>query len=164
LEQASTPPINIMNDLTSTSRGINGFGSTDGNQTPTKMHKIPPPNFTFDPIISPSIPTNTTASAMKLFSDIQTTFEQPYNINLSFSPYDNHYHCTIKIRASDNDKYYSLSIVTCPNQNIPKLIDCKSGTSSICIPRWQSELKGAYITYINDTPINNMDDVNNIFE
>ncbi len=115
LEQASTPPISIVNDLTTTSRGSNGFGSTDTAKIPNKMHKIPPPNFNLDPIIPSFSPTNTTAAAAKLFSDIQTTFEQPYNINLDFSPYDNHCHRTIKIRAGDDDKYYSLSIIPCPH-------------------------------------------------
>jgi hypothetical protein len=164
LEEVSTPPINIVNNLISTSRGTNGFSSTGNIMTPKKMHKIPPANFIFNPIISPSIPTNTMTVAAKLFLDIQTTFEQPYNVNLSFPPYANHCHHTIKIRVSDKDKYYGLSIIICPNRNIPKLIKCKTGTSSICIPRWCSELRDTHITFINDTPIHSMNDINNIFE
>jgi deoxyuridine 5'-triphosphate nucleotidohydrolase len=164
LEQVSTPPANIVNELSQTTRGKNGFGSTDKSTIENKMHKIPPPNFNFDPIISESTPRNTTAAAAKLFSDIQTTFEQPYNINLSFSPYDNHCHRNVKIRAGDIDQYYGLKIVLCPDRNIPQLKECKPGTSSIRIPRWRSELRDAYITYINDTPIHNMDDLNNIFQ
>ena len=169
LENASMPPVNVVNDLVTTSRGNNGFGSTEHTPTQsifiptTKVDKLPTPqNYQF-PSIPNDISTNTAAAA-KLFSDIQTTFERPYDINLSHDPYDNHTSRTVHIKASDDDKHYGLNIILCPNRNIPKLIDCKPGTSSIRIPKWRSELRQAYITHINGEHINSMNDIDKIFK
>ena len=167
LENASTPPVNVVNDLVTTSRGTNGFGSTDPLTThpiylpTTKVDKLPTPQI-FKP---PPIPTfnSNSAAAAKLFSDIQTTFERPHNIALSHDPYDNHTSRTINIKATDDDTFYGLNIVLCPKRNIPKLIDCKPGTSSIRIPKWRSELRNAYITHINGQHTNTMADIKTIF-
>ena len=168
LEQASTPPVNVVNDLVTTSRGTNGFGSTDTPSThpiylpTTKVDKLPL-SQNFIPPILPTPHPNSAAAAAKLFSDIQTTFESPHNISISHDPYDNHTSRTINIKATDDDKFFGLNIAPCPNRNIPQLIDCKPGTSSIRIPKWRSELRLAYITHINGQHVHSMNDIVNIF-
>ena len=174
LEQATTLPINVVNDLVTTTRGNQGFGSTDTPQStdtsttaihlpPVKVSKLPPPN---NLPISSSLPMSfetSTAAAAKLFSDIQTTFESPFDLNLDLSPYDNHTHRYIDIRASDEHPYYGLNIIRCPTRGLPMLVDCKPGTSSMRIPRWRSELRNAYVTYVNDTSVKSMADIDHIF-
>jgi dUTP pyrophosphatase len=97
LENASTPPAEVVNDLIRTERGTQGFGSTEIRSKsihfPIKqIAKLPSPKNPVVPIYEPTdIPTHHshTAAAAKLFSDIQTTFEPSYDINLNTNPYDN---------------------------------------------------------------------------
>jgi dUTP pyrophosphatase len=169
LENAITPPINVVNDLVATTRGDNGFGSTDMETTTSPMTKLP---IVITDKLSPHIPaslpffepkTTNHAAAARLFSDIQTTFDRPFDLHLSHDPYDNHTSRKVTIRPTDTDDYYGLNIVTCDIRNIPKLVDCKAGTSSIRIPRWRSELRDAYIIHINGTIIHNMTDIQSCF-
>ena len=80
LEQASVPPINMVNTLVPTERGKASFGSTDEIDKPHTVHvpnaKVPKlPSASKMPLIPiPTISPNMAAAA-KLFSDIQTTFE-----------------------------------------------------------------------------------------
>lgn len=168
LEKASVPPINVVNTLVPTERGKAGFGSTDTKSLSEVVHvpiakvpKIPSaanmPSLPIPTTIAPSA-----AAAAKLFSDIQTTFERPFDIHLSHDPYDNHTSRTVNIRATDDDKYYGLNISMCTNRNLPQLIDCKPGSSAIRIPKWRSELRLAYITHINGEPTNTMYDIDKI--
>ena len=167
LKHASVPPINVVNTLVPTERGKDGFGSTD--QTATKTIHIPittVPKLPSVPNMQPAPLSNispNTAAAAKLFSDIQTTFERPYNIHLSDDPYDNHTSRMIDIKATDDDAFYGLNIISCPDRNIPMLIDCKPGTSAIRIPKWRSQLRRAYITHINGEQTNSIDDIRSIF-
>ena len=41
-------------------------------------------------------------------------------------------------------------------RQLPKLLDCKKGSSAIRIPCWRSELRYSYVTTINDKPITSM--------
>jgi dUTP pyrophosphatase len=171
LENASTPPAQVVNDLVRTERGTQGFGSTETRSKsihfPIKeIIKLPPPANPAVPSYEPTdMPTHHshTAAAAKLFSDIQTTFEPSYNINLNNNPYDNRTHRMLHIKPMDKDKFYGLDIQECNQRSLPKLIGCKPGTSAMRIPRWRSELRNSYITHIDNEQVNNMEDINKIF-
>lgn len=105
-----------------------------------------------------------TSSILKLYSDIQTTFETPYDIHISHDPYDNHTHRILNIHPSDIDPYFGLNIQICTKRDLPILVDCKRGTSAMKIQKWKSELRNAYITSINDTPIHSINDIKTQFE
>jgi deoxyuridine 5'-triphosphate nucleotidohydrolase len=171
LEQATTLPIKVVNDLVTTERGNQGFGSTDNTITHTEI-QLPVPKISkypisktipLPPIIPHALPQSTTASAAKLFSDIQTTFEQPFDIKLDTCPYDNYTHRIVDIRASDDDPFYGLNIIACPDRQIPLLLDCKPGSSSMRIPKWRSELRKSYITHVNNIKVETMKDLSTIF-
>ena len=167
LENASTPPIHVVPNLDTTQRASQSFGSTerrtaiDLTKPLQKVDKIPPS------IILPTIPNvyeNNAAAAATLFSDIQTTFERPNDIILSHDPYDNHTHRILNIKISDTDPMFGLNIINCPLRGLPKLVDCKPGTSAIRIPKWRSELRDAYITHVDNVPTNSLSDISRQFQ
>ena len=80
LEQAATPDITPLDKLDTTSRGENGFGSSDTVSSP----QIPIP-FELD-----ENPTSSTATAAKIQADLQIALEEPYKLHISYDPYDNH--------------------------------------------------------------------------
>jgi deoxyuridine 5'-triphosphate nucleotidohydrolase len=204
LEKASIPPVQIVDNLTTTTRDQNGFGSTEvieerqqqttskndeqseqpdtheqpiesttpidtesatkTTESPIKDHNIVItskfPNWN-PPQIHPSVTTHVpqTAAAAKLFADIQTTFEQPFAINLSYDPFDNHTHRNLDIRKTDSDPYLGLVLSLCPDRQLPMLIDCKKGTSAARLQRWRRELRQGYITSINDTHVTSLNEI-----
>ena len=182
LEQATIADSKVVDSLSPTTRDTNGFGSSDAITTPTTTNINPPAVPLKAPIIfdiidelpirkslHPQLPTspipnlfhtnNSTAAAAKLFTDIQTTFEAPYAIDLIDNPYDNHTHRIVQIKPSVKHPTLGLVLKMCTDRDRPMLIDCKHGTPAIKIPRWKRELKGAYITYIDDTAVHTIDEI-----
>jgi hypothetical protein len=100
-----------------------------------------------------------TAMAAKLHSDIQTTFDLPYLIDLDASPYNNHTHQIVNIPKSNKHDALGMNIQMCSQQNLQKLIDCKPGTTAMKIIQWRSELKNGYITSFNNFHVNNIKDI-----
>lgn len=194
LEQALTAATTEVKNLTTTERGTAGFGSTDTAPSrpavkapliSTEAPKITPatspiitatpkapiklvdriPQSLYpmpDPI--PAFGKSQSAAAAKLFQDIQVTFEEPYAIHLDNSPYDNHTHRIIDIKKNNKHKTLGLILAQCPHRNLPTLQDCEPSTAAMRIPRWRSELKGAYITSVNDTPVATTDEVENLIQ
>jgi deoxyuridine 5'-triphosphate nucleotidohydrolase len=191
LERAYVANIDIVQELDDTTRGQNGFGSTEANATQdnevtiTDSHpnvdkhnpnpnqeiliskKLPP-----TPITSPllhnhqdqyqfDLTTATTAAAAKLDANIQVTFDMPYDIRLSNDPFDFRTHRIVPIKPSDTDAQLGMILRQCPNKHLPQFLDCKKGSSMMRVQRWRSELRNGYITHINDNEINSIDDIKN---
>jgi len=46
-----------------------------------------------------------------------------------------------------------------PNLGLPRLKQCKKSTPCARIPHWCSELRGAYVTHVNNVPVVTLDSV-----
>jgi deoxyuridine 5'-triphosphate nucleotidohydrolase len=165
LEKAATPETTSVTSLTRTERGQQGFGSTDKVQTRpihTNVHNksknisLPSPRM----IPQQQIPfTTSTAAAAKLNADLNIAFDVPYHMHLSTNPYDNHTSRDIFIKSTDKDPTLGMVIEMCPKRNLPRLIECKKGSSSIRIQRWKRELRNGYITTVNGQAIKTIQDI-----
>jgi hypothetical protein len=51
-----------------------------------------------------------------------------------------------------------MVIDICPNRNLPILLDCKKGSSSVRIQRWKRELRHGYITTVNGIGVTTIQD------
>ena len=157
LERALITDVEEVNELNSTSRQKQGFGSTEKRMTRSMTSRI----VTELPILPKSSPLfdSTTAKAAKLYSDFLTTFENPLNIALTDDIMDNRTHMIVDIKSSDKDPLLGMIIVDKNVFNRPQLTDCKKGGSMIQIPRWRSKLKNGFITHINDIEVTNKNDI-----
>ena len=159
VENASTPEMVKVTDLHHTNRGSSGFGSTDkpgkkpikpvyppNRQPETQDHDLPehrkPPD---------KIPIAAAAAAIKMnkkvLNDLHLSFRMPYDLHLSDSPLDNQTFRTVA--TFGNDSKLGFDLQTCPNFGLPRVKDCKRSTPCAKLPRWRSELRGAYVTSVN---------------
>ena len=185
IERAHTPDVEPVDHLDDTDRGIHGLGSTDHVNTPVSqpstapaLDSVPVHKPTFDIELVQKLPKagttaplhlntwqqyqndlTTVAAAAMLNADVNTTFEMPFNINLSHDIFDYHTHRNIDIRANDNDTLLGMLLEQCSDRQLPQLLDCKRGSSSIRIPRWRSELRNSFITHVNDIPITTIKEI-----
>ena len=67
----------------------------------------------------------------------------------------------IQPRLND-DNMLGMIVDQCQYRHLPKLKDCRPGSSSIRIPKWRSQLRNAYITHVNDISVNNVEDIQRI--
>ena len=74
---------------------------------------------------------HSTAAAASLHADILTTFEMPYEIEMSNDPFDHRTHRIIDIKPTDKDPYLRMILKYCPERQLPQLKDCKKGSSAI---------------------------------
>ena len=150
VEKIETPTVQVVNELSVTARGKNGFGSTD--KKSIEMSR---------PILSPtSLPPPTliaarAASASSLMTNNTITSAQ---IELSLDPYDNRVDITLLRRAWSHPTQ-GLELEICPLRNLPRLKSCVKGTPAARISRWRSVLRNAYILSINGSSITTIDDV-----
>ena len=135
LERAEIPAVELVDELDETSRGIDGFGSTETKET------------------TPNIPTVNTIN-----TDIDITFDTPYEINFSSDPTDFHTFRNVTIREND-DNLLGMEIEMCQHRDRPKLIRCKKGHSAARIIRWRSELREGYITAVNNSPVKSIAEI-----
>ena len=173
LERAHTPEVDLVEHLDDTTRGSDGFGSTDVQSTPPivqdsyhdmELVKTFPPHAPSSPLHASTwqqyqADTNSAAAAASLHTDILSTFEPPYDLTLSSDIFDHRTHRIISIRKSEKDALLGMNLLDCPERNLPQLLDCHRGSSSIRIPRWRSELKNGYITHVNDIAVTDIADV-----
>ena len=151
-EQAATPNIQTIDKFDKTERGTRGFGSSD-TVKPQAPKQIPIP-FELEDISNGS-----NATAAKIQADLQIALEEPYTLHLSYDPYDNHTSRDITIKSNDKDDMLGMQVEMCKHRQLPILINCKPGSSSIRVQRWKRELKKGYITSINDVPIQTIDEI-----
>jgi dUTP pyrophosphatase len=163
LERVATPDIEECSSLTSTERATSGFGSTDKIKTPS-----PPIQLPTDDIIQ--YHRTTTAAAATIndptinkLSIIPAYFEPKTHLYLSTDPFDNVTTRTINIKRTDNN-LLGMRLTQCKTRNLPKLLDCDKGSSSIRLPLWRSQLRNAYITHINDIAIYNITQIESIIQ
>ena len=156
LEKAATPLVTPVTSLNNTVRGHNGFGSTDINAPVKKVSTLPSPII---PLSINMLQQTSTAAAAKLTADLQIAFDVPYHMHLSTNPYDNHTSRDVYIKPTDKHPTLGMKIVMCQERNLPKLVDCIKGSSSIRIQRWKRELKNGYITSINDIEVTTIQDI-----
>ena len=93
----------------------------------------------------------------RLARDIHLAFEMPYDIGLSPSPFDNQTSRDFQVFGSD--PLLGIDLEMCPNFGLPRLTQCKKSTPCARIPRWRSELRGAYVTHVNHVPVATVDSV-----
>lgn len=144
IKQVATLNI-IETDLEDTKRGDSGFGSSDDIDDATILEFKSNHNSKHQPKIT-------------VTKVIQAYFEPITHIYMSNDPYTN-----ITSRQSD-DTTLGLILHQCPIRNLPKLMDCKKGSSAIRIPLWRSQLRNAYITHVNNSSITTIDQITSIIK
>ena len=104
MEQAATPKVEIVDEISKTERDNKGFGSTTS-----------------------SIP------AINNLTVQQVTYTPAHNIYLISDPFE---HITSRSITSNkiDDNLLGMELEQCQLQNLPKLINCSRGSSSIRIP------------------------------
>lgn len=174
-ENVSTPTVVVVDAMNPTTRQ-GGFGSTDISSTmPSRpieklLHDIlentsvpspSPDNISVAPptnSVVHTIPPDTPDSATILrLEDLHFTFDMPYQLELSSSPFDNQTTRNISIWGTHPSLGFDLE--DCPKFGFCKLKQCASSTPCARIPRWRSELRGAYLTSINGIPMKSVSEV-----
>lgn len=173
-ENVSTPNIVVVDYMTSTTRQ-GGFGSTDiSTAIPTRpvekllhdiLENVPSPSPVtnnsdrhIDPtvhVIPPEDPQ--TAPTMLRLEDLHFTFDMPYQLELSPSPFDNQTSRTVSVWG--NHPTLGFDLEDCSKFGTCKLKQCALSTPCARIPRWRSELRGAYLTSVNGIPVTSVSDV-----
>jgi dUTP pyrophosphatase len=165
LERVATPDIEERSSLTQTERASSGFGSTDKVKDNNTASPISLPT---DDIIQYHRAATAAAAtlndpAINKLSIIPAYFEPKTHLYLSTDPFDNITKRTIHIKGTDNN-LLGMKLIQCQARNLPKLLDCERGSSLIQIPLWQSQLRNAYITHINDIVIYSISQIESIIQ
>ena len=152
LEQAITSDVVIVDNLSKTSRGEKGFGSSD------QQHILPSSQTTSTPT---SAAAATLHSTLNTLTVQQVAFTPLEHIFMSTDPYDNLSDRTITSKKHDNN-LLGMVLQHCTTRNLPRLMDCDKGSSSIRTPLWRSQLRGSYITHVNKIAIYSIDQIESI--
>ena len=163
VERADTPAIIECDSLTHTSRGINGFGSTDKTTAnapiPSKLKEMPLPRPSFLPDAVPR-PYAAAAAAVTFDNasrDLNLSLSLPFDIDLTNSPFDSF--TDRKIRIAGTDDLLGFDMADCSKFGYPKLLHCRKSTPSARILRWKSELRNNFITHLNRIPVATVNDI-----
>ena len=151
MEKIDSPEIRIVNELSSTSRNSQGFGSTDKK----KSFSPSPPKFPSSAFPEPTI---IAARAAKASSMMTSNSIMSDEIELSNDPYDNQVDITIPYRKCAHPTL-GLELELCPYRNLPCLKNCAKGTPAARITRWRSVLRNGYVLSINGTPVSTVEDI-----
>jgi deoxyuridine 5'-triphosphate nucleotidohydrolase len=163
VERADTPAIMECDSLTHTSRGINGFGSTDKNTAtapiPSKLKEMPLPR---PPSLTNAVPPPYAAAAAAVTfdnasRDLNLSLSLPFDIDLTNSPFDSF--TDRKIRIAGTDDLLGFDMDDCTKFGYPKLLHCRKSTPSARLLRWKSELRNNFITHLNRIPVNSVNDI-----
>ena len=161
IERAEIAELQEIKILPSTKRGNKGFGSTDIITKPS----MEPLNAKVVPIQTPhpidtfnNHHTTGTAAAAKLHIDLNACFTMPYDINLVGDPIDNYTNRTIRIRECDDD-LLGMHVEMCKQRQLPRFLNCKSGSSAMRMPLWRSELRHSYIHAIDEKTVTSINDI-----
>lgn len=143
LMKIDNPTIEVATELTDTTRGSSGFGSTGKGKLQEPQHRVIPL-----PDITDMESTVYGARAAKLDGEDM--------VQLSSNPYDDE--LTINVPKSTKklrQRHDTLGFVlqSCPNRGLPVITQCKQGTPAGKIPRWRSSIRDGYLLRINDTTI-----------
>jgi dUTPase len=122
----------------------------------SKNAKLPPTSVPYVPV---SLPTDAPkhAAAAKLETDLFLAIDMPYDIWTTPDPFDHHTHRTIQL--SSRSPTLGMDLKMCPKRGQPVLKSCKTGQPAAKIPNWRDEIKNAYVTGINDSPVHSIDDI-----
>ncbi len=136
-EQISTPKFRKVKELNMTTRGGQGFGSTDI------------PNTIRTAIARAPVHVDTT--------NMQLVFDMPYDIEMSTEPYD--YYTHRMVPTNDNNPYLGFDLTLCDTRGQVKVNHCTKGTAAAKLRNWRSELRNSYIIEVNGTAVRTPEDV-----
>jgi dUTP pyrophosphatase len=128
------PTMKITSKLADTPRNEQGFGST-GMAAIVRSAKAPPTAVTE---AAPAVP------------------DLPFDIFMSLDPFDTIQHINIPIKG--DHPTLGLNLTPCPYRNRLRLIDMTPGTPGSRIPKWRSILRNSYLTSIQDTQTESIED------
>lgn len=97
--------------------------------------------------------------AARMEADMQICIDLPYDLIMSNSPFDNVCHRNISLNS--RHEFLGMKLKMCNTRNKPMLESCIPGHAACKIPYWREQLKGSYITAINDTPVTSLSDIRN---
>lgn len=95
--------------------------------------------------------------ANKMETDMQTTIELPYHLNMSSNPYSNLCHRLISLNSRHD--YLGMKLELCPIRQKPILAACLPGHPAAKIPLWRQQLRKAYVISVNNNPVNSIRDI-----
>ena len=134
VESATTPDLHIVDNLTETTPGDNGFGSTDTDPTPLEYPPTTQPAVKTHEMPKQKEPPDYANLDSTLGNDINLIFRVPYDIQLSDSPFDNQTFRTISTFGTDPNLEFDIR--TCRKFGLPRINDCKKSTPCAKLPRW----------------------------
>ena len=172
-EKASKPTVMETTTLNSTARGDKGFGSTD--KIPRPQVKIPPIPINAAPtaaaaasvyfmrtceVLSDITQTNSHDVSTKIHNistDMNLTFDMPFDIDLSSSPFDTFTDREVQIKG--DHPTLGLQLEYNELHNLPQLKHCQRSTPSARLNAWRRDLRDGFINRINETNVHSIDDV-----
>ena len=153
VENATTPTILEVSNLEDTGRGSLGFGSTDvpvdTSDDPVAVHEIN--DHELPETRKPPDKETVSAINAEILNDLHLSYRQPYDIQFSSCPLDNQTFRQIPLFGSDTKLGFDIRM--CSKYGMPIVNDCKKSTPCARLPRWRSELRGAFITSVNGKPV-----------
>jgi dUTP pyrophosphatase len=177
-ERASTPDVMETTKLHNTARGEKGFGSTD---------KVPRPNLDIPPIpinAAPSAAAAATAYFIKtcktldnitctqshdistkihnISTDMNLTFDMPFDIELSSSPFDTFTDRDIAIKG--DHPTLGLHLEHNKFHNLPQLKHCQRSIPSAQLNSWRRDLRDGFLNRINDTNVHTIADIQKVIQ
>lgn len=138
------PTVEVVPSLNATSRGDQGFGSTEVRQPP-KLKSTPP-----IPIPPPTEPRPTDTAPAAAAAPARLT-EPVSVIEFSDNPYDNEIDITIDVKGD----HPTLGLDVQHNKDFDRLqlLACSNGTPAGKIQRWRSTLRNAFIIAVNGNEV-----------
>ena len=131
---------------------------------PPEPNPLPPVNDSESPSPSPP-PADIDVDGCilnKCASDLHFAFTMPYDINLSPSPFD--HHTTRTIDTWGSDPMLGFDIVMDSKLGLPQLKNINKSTPAARIKCWKSQLRGSFITSVNDKPVSTVAEIIQAFQ
>ena len=160
LEKVERPEIAVVDNLSTTTRGAQGFGSTETKSSPITGQSPPPPpsikdtSPTSGPLVTPDNSDVEEPVPRKIMA-LHTDISPPYHITLSTDPIDNTLEIPIKIKGQHPT--LGLHLKHHDQMNRIQLLDCILSTPAARIPKWRSTLRHGFITKYNQINIDSID-------
>ena len=167
--QIQMPTPTLVENLSSTTRGCKGFGSTGvTNVSPSLME----PTLPIQTDIRDDISDSSVVHVIPLddnddhnHNPIVASLSEmllPYSVHMSSDIYDNIFHRDLELRR--NHPTEGLHLILCPTRRLPLLINCVKGTAASKLKNWRSTIKNAYILEVNGLGVQSVEEVEEIFK
>lgn len=161
LHRIAEPQVMECNELDSTARAQDGFGSTGIatiRQSARIISSVEPATLPPETVLDPN-PTSVPPQTVAEFTEqiLQEDGIKPYDIWLSSDPFDNSLNVSVAVKGDHPTLGFTL--ISCTARNRLQLKDMVLSTPGARVPKWRSTLRNSYLLQINGSQMNTIDDV-----